>query len=333
VTAGDETPQGTYRKSTRAEVHNSSSPILPAGSEPLAFPPPSQTSRWRSFRGFPILGQIGIGFGVALAALLGVGIVGAIAAGPKPQETPAALAATELTQPATTSTTVPSTTIAPTTLPTTSVVETVPAIVVPVTEAAVALTAEVVDGDTISVSDGSTVRLIGIDTPESGECGFEEASAALVGLIDGQNVTLVPGARDDVDKYGRLLRYVEVGGVDVDLKMIESGHAIARYDGRDGYGTHPRQDAYVQADDLTASSNVCAAATPVLAPVAVVPVAVVPFADVPVATAPPEPTPAPTSIRYQNCDAVRAAGAAPIHAGDPGWQSKFDRDGDGVGCE
>jgi uncharacterized membrane protein YgcG len=36
---------------------------------------------------------------------------------------------------------------------------------------------------------------------------------------------------------------------------------------------------------------------------------------------------------YANCDAVRAAGAAPIHAGDPGWQQKFDRDGDGVGCE
>ncbi|TFC37028.1 excalibur calcium-binding domain-containing protein, partial [Cryobacterium sp. MDB1-18-1] len=26
-------------------------------------------------------------------------------------------------------------------------------------------------------------------------------------------------------------------------------------------------------------------------------------------------------------------GAAPIHPGDPGWQSKFDRDGDGIGCE
>jgi hypothetical protein len=36
---------------------------------------------------------------------------------------------------------------------------------------------------------------------------------------------------------------------------------------------------------------------------------------------------------YQNCDAVRAAGAAPIHPGDPGFQQKFDRDGDGVGCE
>jgi hypothetical protein len=36
---------------------------------------------------------------------------------------------------------------------------------------------------------------------------------------------------------------------------------------------------------------------------------------------------------YQNCDAVRAAGAAPIHPGDPGFQPKFDRDNDGIGCE
>ena len=36
---------------------------------------------------------------------------------------------------------------------------------------------------------------------------------------------------------------------------------------------------------------------------------------------------------YANCDDVRAAGAAPIHPGDPGFQPKFDRDDDGVGCE
>ena len=44
----------------------------------------------------------------------------------------------------------------------------------------------------------------------------------------------------------------------------------------------------------------------------------------------PQPKPAPS---YKNCDAVRAAGAAPIHPGDPGWQQKFDADHDGVGCE
>ncbi|MEU8886845.1 excalibur calcium-binding domain-containing protein [Streptomyces sp. NPDC048442] len=39
------------------------------------------------------------------------------------------------------------------------------------------------------------------------------------------------------------------------------------------------------------------------------------------------------SVSYKNCSAVRAAGAAPIHAGDPGYGRHLDRDGDGVGCE
>ncbi|WP_307814472.1 excalibur calcium-binding domain-containing protein [Glycomyces sp. YM15] len=39
------------------------------------------------------------------------------------------------------------------------------------------------------------------------------------------------------------------------------------------------------------------------------------------------------SVYYKNCDAVRAAGAAPIHSGEPGYGSHLDRDGDGTGCE
>jgi hypothetical protein len=39
------------------------------------------------------------------------------------------------------------------------------------------------------------------------------------------------------------------------------------------------------------------------------------------------------AVSYKNCDAVRAAGAAPIHVGDPGYSRHLDRDGDGVGCE
>ena len=39
-----------------------------------------------------------------------------------------------------------------------------------------------------------------------------------------------------------------------------------------------------------------------------------------------------TTPVYANCAAVKAAGAAPIRPGDPGWDPKFDGDGDGVGC-
>ena len=36
---------------------------------------------------------------------------------------------------------------------------------------------------------------------------------------------------------------------------------------------------------------------------------------------------------FANCAAARAAGAAPVRRGDPGYGSHLDRDGDGVGCE
>ncbi|HEY9314300.1 GmrSD restriction endonuclease domain-containing protein [Williamsia sp.] len=64
----------------------------------------------------------------------------------------------------------------------------------------------------------------------------------------------------------------------------------------------------------------------------------------PAYTPPPEPaytTPAYTppalvdtpSVSYANCSEVRAAGAAPIYAGQPGYSTKLDRDRDGVACE
>lgn len=36
---------------------------------------------------------------------------------------------------------------------------------------------------------------------------------------------------------------------------------------------------------------------------------------------------------YANCSAARAAGAAPVRRGDPGYGAHLDRDNDGVGCE
>ena len=39
------------------------------------------------------------------------------------------------------------------------------------------------------------------------------------------------------------------------------------------------------------------------------------------------------SVYYANCAAARAAGAAPVYRGDPGYASHLDRDNDGIGCE
>lgn len=45
------------------------------------------------------------------------------------------------------------------------------------------------------------------------------------------------------------------------------------------------------------------------------------------------PTPSQSGVYYANCTAARAAGAAPVYAGEAGYRGALDRDGDGVGCE
>ncbi len=128
--------------------------------------------------------------------------------------------------------------------------------------AATVTVTDVVDGDTVDVSTGETIRVIGIDTPERGVCGYSEATANMEALVLGKSVTLTAApAKDDVDRYGRLLRYVDVAGVDAGLDQINKGFAIARYDSRDGYGAHPREQQYIAADQAAADFT-CQAAQP-----------------------------------------------------------------------
>ncbi len=111
----------------------------------------------------------------------------------------------------------------------------------------------VTDGDTVKVRLRSgalkTVRLIGIDTPESRkpgvpvECGAKQATAAMTKLAFrkrrggrvGQAVRLTTDATQDrIDRFGRLLAYVQrrSDGLDLGRAMIRAGWAVAYvYDG------------------------------------------------------------------------------------------------------
>ena len=115
----------------------------------------------------------------------------------------------------------------------------------------------VVDGDTVETSLG-TVRLIGIDSPERGECGHDEASMAIGRVVSvGDVVTLeLPEGQNDRDSYGRLLRYVITeSGADLGQMQVEAGNAIARYDSTDGYPAHPRQADYRAAQIASAGPD------------------------------------------------------------------------------
>ena len=116
------------------------------------------------------------------------------------------------------------------------------------------------DGDTV-VTDLGTIRLIGVNAPDIGACGYAKATKVAEALASaGATVTLtLPTGHDDTDAYGRLLRYVDLGGVDIGLRQIKKG-SQAKYDSTDGYDGHPQQKRYRKQDirhrDYCASRDV-----------------------------------------------------------------------------
>jgi hypothetical protein len=51
------------------------------------------------------------------------------------------------------------------------------------------------------------------------------------------------------------------------------------------------------------------------------------------ATGPVASTAQDRSVYYAGCKAVRAAGKAPLYAGQPGYRPEMDGDSDGIACE
>ena len=86
---------------------------------------------------------------------------------------------------------------------------------------------EIVDGDTFKTSDGRTVRLIGINSPEIGEECYEEAKDKLKELIYRKKIRLESDV-ENKDIYGRILRYVYVKDLFVNSEMIRLG--LARFE-------------------------------------------------------------------------------------------------------
>lgn len=91
--------------------------------------------------------------------------------------------------------------------------------------------AGVIDGDTIDVTiNGERVRIrvIGIDTPEINECGYQPAASAMQSLVQSQEVRLEADATQaDADVHGRLLRHVfTMDGKNVAEEIIRQGLGV-----------------------------------------------------------------------------------------------------------
>lgn len=84
----------------------------------------------------------------------------------------------------------------------------------------------VIDGDTLELTTGERVRLIGIDAPETGEDYYEESKVRLKDLVESKQINLENDV-EDKDRYDRLLRYIYIDDIFVNLIMVEEGFAKA----------------------------------------------------------------------------------------------------------
>ena len=92
------------------------------------------------------------------------------------------------------------------------------------------LVTRVVDGDTVVLESGESVRLLGIDTPERGQECYKEATERLKELVHKKDVD-VERDIEDKDRYKRLLRHIFYNGTFVNELLVREGYAYLYFVG------------------------------------------------------------------------------------------------------
>lgn len=203
---------------------------------------------------------------------------------------------------------------------------------------------KIYDGDTITMADGLKVRLLQIDAPElaEGECYADKAKATLVSLLSKKGAITLKAdpVSASFDRYGRALRYIFVGKVNVNLEMVRQGAAAPYfYQGERGKFSAAMLKAAEEAKyykvglwkdcpgtqllPTKAITTYKAVGTPVASPV-----------TAPSATTGCDPNYAGCIPLYPpdlNCSDIKALGLTPVTVigKDP---HRLDGDGDGKAC-
>lgn len=201
---------------------------------------------------------------------------------------------------------------------------------------------DVIDGDTFRLASGDEVRVLGIDSCEAATPGGRRATAAARARLLAAPVTLTAEPGVDRDRYGRQLRYVAVGGSDFASSMVTQDHTAIYARGRNDASTAVQSTLRgLDRDGRTCGTAVTSSTAPTTTRPSTT--TRTPDVDRPRTPRPVAPHTAPRAASsggssgaggyYANCSAARAAGAAPLSAGAPGYRAALDRDKDGVACE
>ncbi len=87
-----------------------------------------------------------------------------------------------------------------------------------------AVVKKVIDGDTVELFNGTVLRYVGITAPEEGEDFAEEATKLNQSLIEGKEIKLEYDNYTS-DKFGRILAYPIVNGINVCIELVLKGMA------------------------------------------------------------------------------------------------------------
>ena len=87
---------------------------------------------------------------------------------------------------------------------------------------------KVIDGDTVVVEGGWHVRLLGMDADEKGYPCYTSAKTRLENLVLSKQIILEKDV-SNVDQYGRCLRYIFLGSMNIDTQLVKEGLAVARF--------------------------------------------------------------------------------------------------------
>ena len=87
----------------------------------------------------------------------------------------------------------------------------------------------VVDGDTLDVDGVGRIRLVGVNAPEVGEPGYQEAKDFVKSKCLGKVVGLDIDDAKHYDKYGRILAVVYVGNTNINAELLKKGYAKVMY--------------------------------------------------------------------------------------------------------